>query len=185
MTWNPDKYYQAWLFAARAHQGQTYGGPGDGERFPYLQHVGTVAMEFLHGAQGDQTCDVDLGVQCALLHDTIEDTSVTYPQVAAEFGTAVAAGVSALSKDPYLPNKSAQMADSLLRIHQQPREVWMVKLADRIANLSEPPPSWPTDKRLRYQQEAEQILTVLGAASPALAARLRQRIDRYSGFIQA
>lgn len=184
MTWNPDTYYQAWLFAARAHQGQTYAGPEEGERFPYLQHVGTVAMEFLHGAQGDRDCDTNLGVQCALLHDTIEDTSVTYSQVATEFGEAVAAGVSALSKDPLLPDKPSQMADSLARILKQPREVWMVKLADRITNLSMPPPSWSNDKRRRYQQEAEQILAILGAASPTLAARLRQRIDHYGDFIQ-
>ena len=42
----------------------------------------------------------DLAVQCALLHDTIEDTDVTYDGVLAEFGTDVADGVMSLNLQP-------------------------------------------------------------------------------------
>ncbi len=182
MSWDPDKYYAAWLFATRAHQGQTYGGPHKGERFPYIQHVGTVAMEFLKGALDDPTCDIDLGVQCALLHDTLEDTPTKAETVASLFGADVCAGVMALSKDPNLPDKASQMADSLSRIHKQPREVWMVKMADRITNLSEPPHYWTREKVLKYQAEAEQILSALGPASLTLAERLRKRIDHYGTY---
>ena len=48
----------------------------------------------------------------------------------------------------------AQMADSLARIKQQPKEVWLVKLADRSANLGKPPHYWSAEKILAYRQEA-------------------------------
>jgi len=101
--------------------------------------------------------------------------------VAQEFGAAVADGVRALSKDPALPKPEA-MADSLRRIRQQPVEVWMVKLADRINNLQRPPEYWAAEKIYAYQAEAEKILQALGAASPFLAARLREKIDAYGAF---
>jgi (p)ppGpp synthase/HD superfamily hydrolase len=71
------------------------------------------------------------------------------------------------------------MRDSLDRILQQPAEVAMVKLADRITNTASPPPQWPTEKIAAYRNEAQEILGALGAASPFLAARLRARISRY------
>ena len=83
----------------------------------------------------------DLAVVCALLHDTVEDTPTPLDEIAAKFGNDVAAGVSALTKNDKLP-KPEQMADSLRRIREQPPEIAVVKLADRITNLSEPPHYW-------------------------------------------
>lgn len=96
-----------------------------------------------------------------------------------EFGVEVANGVSALSKDPGLPTKQQQMADSLARIAQQPREVWMVKLADRITNLQPPPPHWNTEKIDRYREEARLILHALQTANDWLAERLNHKIDAF------
>jgi len=47
-------------------------------------------------------------------------------------------GVSALSKDEAVP-KEKELEDSLHRIREQPAEILMVKLADRITNLQPPP----------------------------------------------
>lgn len=131
-------------------------------------HVGLVAMEVIAALEVEPAGDPDLAVQCALLHDTIEDTAITYDDVVAAFGVAVADGVRALPKDPRLP-KAEAMANSLRRIRDQPREVWLVKLADRITNLEAPPAYWSRDKRARYRDEAMDILAALGAASPYLA----------------
>lgn len=57
----------------------------------------------------------------------------------------------------------------------------MVKLADRITNLGPPPPQWSAEKRASYKAEAQRIHDALGAASPFLAARLRERIAAYPG----
>jgi (p)ppGpp synthase/HD superfamily hydrolase len=172
--WSQDTYMMAYLFAAEAHLGQRW----PGSELPYLAHVGLVSIEVIAALAAEPVRDGDLAVQCALLHDVIEDTGVTYTVVEERFGKQVAAGVQALSKDPALPH-AEQMADSLRRIRLQPHEVWMVKLADRIANLQSVPAHWSAAKIAAYRSEAEQIYAVLGGASPFLADRLRAKIAAY------
>jgi len=172
--WSPDTYLRAARFAARAHLTQKY----PGSELPYLLHVTTVAAEVMATLACEAAARPDLAVACALLHDTVEDCGVQADELAAEFGPEVAAGVLALSKDPALPKDQA-MADSLRRIQAQPREVWLVKLADRVANLGPPPHYWSPAKIAAYRAEALAILDALGAASPHLHARLRAKIAAY------
>jgi (p)ppGpp synthase/HD superfamily hydrolase len=169
-----ERYLRAARFAAEAHQRQTV----PGTELPYLLHLTLVAMEVIVSLAEEPGVDGDLAVQCALLHDCIEDAGVSAEQVREEFGPAVAAGVDALSKREAVP-KAERMADSLARIRQQPREVWRVKLADRICNLERPPHYWTKEKCRAYRMEAEEILAALGDASPYLAERLRKKIEAY------
>jgi len=125
--------------------------------------------------------DGDLILQCALLHDVIEDTTFSYQDIADKFGERVAQGVLALSKDKKLPNEQ-QMADSLKRIRQQPKEIWMVKLADRIINLSPPPGYWSIEKRQQYREDAILIHEALHQASAALGKRLLEKIEHYKSY---
>lgn len=171
--WNQDLLTRALDFAARAHGDQQVPGSG----LPYVVHVTKVAAEVLR-ACAESRADADLALACALLHDTLEDAGVSHPRLAQEFGAAVADGVRALTKDEGLP-KADRMADSLRRIREQPREVWMVKLGDRITNLEPPPPQWTLEKRRAYRDEARQILEALRGASPWLEARLAGRISAY------
>ena len=176
--WSPDLYLAAWNYAAQMHGGQKV----PGTELPYLAHIGAVAMEVLTAlAQGSWVDEPDLAVQCALLHDVLEDTSATYADLSERFGVAVADGVLALTKDTALPSKAEQMADSLTRIRRQPRAVWMVKLADRITNLQPPPSYWDDAKIAAYRAEAVTILDALGEADEWLAARLRGKIAGYAG----
>jgi len=57
--------------------------------------------------------------------------------------------------------------------------VWMVKMADRIANLQPPPAHWTRDKIAAYRDEAAQIHAALRQASPLLAQRLLDKITTY------
>ena len=173
MSFSQEKYLAALHFAADRHLGQLVPG---GDR-PYVVHLTSVAMEVI-AALADAG-DPDLAVQCALLHDTIEDSSTTFEEVAAAFGAAVGEGVRALSKDDEVP-MGERMADSLRRIRLQPPEIAMVKLADRITNLQPAPPTWSAAKRVRYRDEAIQIADALATASPLLAARIRQKIADYA-----
>lgn len=173
----PDRYAAALRFAAERHRGQLV----PDSDLPYLVHVTTVAGEVIAALPATPGADGELAVLCALLHDTLEDTATTRAELEARFGAAVAEGVAALTKDAALA-KEARMADSLRRIQACPGAVWMVKLADRIANLGPPPRSWPTAKRLAYRDEARAIAAALGAASPALDARLRARIEGYAAY---
>ncbi|MCE1251963.1 MAG: HD domain-containing protein [Anaerolineae bacterium] len=181
--WSPDVYLKAWHYATRYHHGQTYGGAEPQEQIDYINHIGSVAMEVLHALAQTPDVDGDLAVQCALLHDVIEDTPVTYDMLKNEFGAQVADGVLALTKDVSLPDKENQMRDSLERIRRQPREVWMVKLADRITNLYYPPFYWTPAKIESYRQEAIIIYEALHGAHAGLAARLSEKIKRYRQFV--
>jgi (p)ppGpp synthase/HD superfamily hydrolase len=141
--WSPDDYAVAWRFAAEAHRKQCV----PGTKLPYIVHIGNVAMEVMSAiaARGDVE-DANLAVQCAVLHDSVEDTAVTVDVLLDRFGPKVAAGVEALTKDEKLGNKDEKMRDSLARIQNQPQAVWMVKLADRITNLQPPPKTWNQEK---------------------------------------
>ncbi|MEJ2749737.1 MAG: HD domain-containing protein, partial [Anaerolineae bacterium] len=95
MNWSPEAYTKAYRFAAEAHNGQLF----PGTELPYLMHLSFVAMEIMAALAREPKWEGNLAVQCALLHDVIEDTAVSYEDVESEFGTAVADGVLALTKD--------------------------------------------------------------------------------------
>lgn len=174
MPWNQGLHVRAWRFAAQAHAGQTM----PDSDLPYLVHIGSVTLE-VTAALAAEGGDADLALPCAILHDTIEDTATSQAQLQTDFNRRIADGVLALSKDPTIPGKLDQMRDSLRRIREQPREIWMVKLADRIANLSEPRPVWSPERRQAYADEARLILAELGAASKHLQERLEKSIERF------
>jgi (p)ppGpp synthase/HD superfamily hydrolase len=139
-----------------------------------------VAMEVIAALAHEEGLDGDMAVSCALLHDVIEDAGITYEKLAAEFGPDVADGVLALSKNNIPKSMQEKMADSLARIKEQPREIWMVKLADRITNLQPPPEHWDAEKVERYRAEGKLILNELGDASPFLSKRLDGKLRVYS-----
>ena len=169
-----DAWLSAWNFAAIAHRGQSV----PGQDLPYLVHLGAVSMEILVAHQQLAFAKPRLAVQCALLHDTLEDTDAQEAAIVSTFGVEVAAGVRALTKDASLPKHEA-MTDSLRRIREQPSEIWAVKLADRITNLAPPPAKWSSEKIATYREEAEVILVALREAHAPLAARLARRISEY------
>ncbi len=174
--WSADHYADAWRFAAAAHGSQKV----PGTELPYIEHVAKVAMEVMTAvATRGGHPDAELMVSCALLHDVVEDTEVTLAELAARFGAEVAAGVSALTKDPTRGDKGAQMRDSLERIRRLRPAVWMVKLADRITNLEPPPFYWDEAKVAAYRDEARVIHEALGSACPVLGPRLLAKIAAY------
>ena len=77
------------------------------------------------------------------------------------------------------------MLDSLERIRQQPSEIWLVKLADRITNLQTPPAHWfeKEGKIAGYLCEAEIIFEQLSPASPYLAEAMRKKMSEYRKHI--
>ena len=182
---DPDTYSKAWDFATKAHEGQSYGGPEEGERVAYINHISSVAMEVIWAITDTQEkLNADLAIQCALLHDVVEDTEYEFADIKRLFGENVANGVAALSKNETLPTKEEQMRDSLERIKHQPKEVWMVKMADRITNLYHPPFYWKSDKILKYCEESKVIYDELSDANTKLAKRLAEKIRDYPKFAE-
>ena len=182
INWTQEQYVKALRYATEAHCAINQKVPGT--EFPYICHPVMVAMEVIAALPHHGHCEGNLAISCALLHDTIEDTKVTYEDLENCFGAKIAKGVLALSKNKELRDKSLQMEDSLARIREQPKEVWMVKLADRITNLMVPPAYWTIDKRKAYRQEAKLILKELGEGSEYMAERLKERIEAYGQYIK-
>lgn len=184
--WSQDVYINAYRFAAEAHWSTEKKQIVPGTEIPYLMHFSLVAMEVIAALGVESGLNGNLAVQCALLHDTIEDTNTDYDHLAETFGVEVADGVQALSKNaslgadlPKLERKKRQMADSLERILKQPKEIWMVKMADRITNLQKPPDYWPLEKINCYRDEAREIQRCLNDASRYLSTRLDDKIKSY------
>ncbi|MEI6277342.1 MAG: HD domain-containing protein [Prolixibacteraceae bacterium] len=173
------RYQKAIRFATLKHEENFQKVPDS--NLPYVVHLSNVAMEIL--ITGSETIGFDLGfaVQVALLHDTIEDTTTTFDELAASFGVDVALAVQALSKDSQL-SKEQGMQDSLIRIKKLQAEVWAVKLADRITNLQPPPTYWDKEKRTRYREEAKVILSELKDGNEYLAKRLAKKIELYDQY---
>ncbi len=177
-SWDRDQYLKAWNFVSTIHNQQTL----PGSDIPYINHLGLVTMEACATVASCDIQDPDLLVSCALLHDAIEDTPTCYEDIKNLFGPEIADGVLALTKNTDLPSKTAQMEDSIQRIKQQPKEVWMVKLCDRITNLQPPPKHWDKTKIGKYQEEARFILAQLGEANSLLADRLQKKIRAYDQY---
>src|ERR1043165_3577219 len=119
---------QAAVFACRQHAGQTR----DDGTTPYAVHVFRVA-EYLRSIAGEQDNEV---LCAALLHDTIEDTGITYDAVAAQFGTGVATLVAELTNDNRLPKaqRRGAMIDHMFALSPRAKRI---KLADRLDNVSD------------------------------------------------
>lgn len=179
-----DKLQDAWQLATTLHSGQTYGSPHKGERIEYINHIGSVVFEVMNAFKHERSSNDELGILCAVLHDTIEDTEATFESIRNLFGNEVAEGVLALTKNETLETKELQMLDSLERIKKQPKEVWAVKLADRICNLYAPPHYWKNEKKEKYIEEALLIHSHLKDGNNYLAQRLLEKIERYKSFIQ-
>jgi 5'(3')-deoxyribonucleotidase len=167
-------YQQTLKYAAERHGNQKI----TGSKIPYTVHLSNVCMEILFAAQCTENFDLPLAVQIALLHDVLEDTQTSEDELTIRFGQQVTSGVKALTKNEALP-KEEQMPDSLRRIKQMSKEVWAVKLADRITNLQPPPAHWIQEKIVQYREEAQTIYDELKDGNAYLADRLKQSIASY------
>jgi GTP diphosphokinase / guanosine-3',5'-bis(diphosphate) 3'-diphosphatase len=120
---------KAYRFASKYHEGQTR---NSGE--PYMAHPVMVA-HILASMRMDL-----VAMQTGLLHDVVEDTSVTVDQVRKEFGDEVARCVDGVTKLTKLDGISAEdrHAESfrkMLLAMVEDIRVIMVKLADRMHNM--------------------------------------------------
>lgn len=117
---------EAASFAARAHHGQLR---KDGKT-PYASHPSRVALVV---RDVFEVSDRQI-ITAALLHDTIEDTTTDFDDLAEKFGGDVALWVAALSKDKRLPETQREAA-YMRQLQQAPWQVHVCKLADIFDNL--------------------------------------------------
>jgi GTP pyrophosphokinase len=120
---------RAYQFARNRHEGQMR---DSGE--PYMVHPIMVARIL-----AEMRLDV-VGMETGLLHDVVEDTSVTIEEVREKFGEEVARcvdGVTKLSKLDFFSaeDRQAESFRKMLLAMVEDIRVIMVKLADRIHNM--------------------------------------------------
>ena len=166
---------EAYDYAARLHSGQIRKGA---LREPYVNHVIDVAARVARSPAADETL-----VLAALLHDIVEDTTGTAAEIAARFGSDVAALVLEVTDDKSLPKierkrlQEATVAAKSVRARR-------IKLADKASNLTalaeSPPVHWDSARRTEYVAWAERVISgcrgidlVLEAAFDAAAARAK------------
>lgn len=175
MKMTQDLYQKAMKFAGEKHAGVKV----PGTEANYLLHVSNVTMEVIMAHKMEGGFDLDLAMQIAILHDVVEDAKVSVKDLTENFEKEVAEGVAALTKNKALETKLKRMTDSLDRIDRMPKEVGLVKLADRITNLQAPPADWSQEKINNYLDEARLIYERLNHTNLYLAARLDNKIRLY------
>jgi GTP pyrophosphokinase len=149
-----DVVREAYLAAARAHDGQTR---ASGE--PYVTHAVAVAA-ILADLHLDPTT-----VAAALLHDVLEDTGVEPDELRERFGAEIATlvdGVTKLGRIEWQSREQRQ-AENLRKMFlamASDIRIVLIKLADRLHNMRTiaPLPDW---KRRRTAQETLDIYAPL------------------------
>ena len=153
---------RAWAYGEGMHEGQ-FRHSGE----PYFTHPVAVASILTEMRLDDAT------IVTALLHDTIEDTRTTYPEVERMFGHEVAELVDGVTKLTNLQltsesksseAKQAENFRKLLMAMSRDMRVILVKLADRLHNMR-------TIRSMRPDKQAQKARETMDIYAP-LAGRM-------------
>ena len=145
---------KAYWLSDKAHQGQ-FRKTGE----PFIEHPLEVAMIL-----AELHLDVS-SIVTALLHDVVEDTSITLPEIKKDFGKSVAFlvdGVTKLSQIKFKSNyeKESENIRKMFVSMGKDVRVILVKLADRLHNMRTLAPL-PEERQLRISQETLNIYAPL------------------------
>ncbi len=162
---------------------ETYSGQSDGDRIAKAYEYAKAAHEQQLRATGEPyiihplaTAEIltELEVDAdtliaALLHDTIEDTGISYEEISAKFGEDVAAlvdGVTKLGRIPYSSKEEIQAENfrKMFLAMAKDIRVVLIKLADRLHNMR-------TMKHMTPEKQLEKARETLDIYAP-LAHRL-------------
>ena len=152
---NSETLSKAYNFALEAHQNQKRD-----EGVPYIIHPVAVAKILTELKLDSAT------ITTGLLHDTIEDTKVTYDSVKKEFGEEVANLVEGVTKISELETKAstdskAENFRKLILATSKDIRVLLVKLADRLHNMRTIQFVKDKDKKIRKAKETMEIYAPL------------------------
>ncbi len=137
-------------FATKAHEGQTRDNDAT---IPYVIHPAQTALMI-----SMVTNDPEV-IAAAWLHDTIEDTDVTYEQLEQEFSKRVADLVMEVTNEKN-PDKSGYFP----RLHT--KEGIMIKFADRLSNISDMD-GWSAKRQQAYLNKSKFWASDAKSAQPS------------------
>ena len=124
-----DKIKKALEFATKAHINQKR---KDGT--PYINHPIKVAEYIRKYKESHQ---IDNLIISALLHDTLEDTSVTYYEIANKFGYLVASITLELTNDLELKKLLGKTRYMQIKMNNMTNWALDIKLCDRLSNIKD------------------------------------------------
>ncbi len=173
--WNKESIYKAVFYATHAHNRAVpiY----EPNKKSFTAHFTLVSLNALNFSM-DEDIDREFLLTVAMLHDTIEDKDVTYEDLKRDFNQKVADAVLALSRNQNI-EYSKQIPYCIEKIKNQPIEVAIVKMADRLFNIRERYKKLTLEKQNKYKLESQFICDELGYACKTLKEELQKAIDNY------
>jgi guanosine-3',5'-bis(diphosphate) 3'-pyrophosphohydrolase len=161
------------VFAAEQHQYQRRNGY---DRLPYVNHLLKVT-EALFRIGGVREADI---LVAAVLHDILEDTSLSHSDLAGRFGKKAADIVQELTDDmrlPYMERKRLQW----LHAPYLSDPAKMIRLTDKACNIRDImdyPLDWEPERKLDYIQSAEKVVERLQGINEPLEAWFYEEAGR-------
>ena len=155
------------------------------EGTPYIVHPLRVALTLI---EDTGSTDVTL-IAAALLHDTLEDTNLTFKELLDQFGDDIAEVVRTLTKPKGKSDLESKYLGGILRA---PLGTRLVKVADRLDNVRSLQFTPRLGKIVRYVYETRaEFLPLARQTHPLLAEHLEAALEvvernlptqRYWGF---
>ena len=130
-------------FAAHKHRNQRR---KNAEQTPYINHPIGVAQIL----SDCNVTDMDVLI-AAVLHDTVEDTDTSLPEISSRFGSRVGALVASVSDDKRLP-KHERKRLQVVHAREASKETRLIKMADKLHNLTDltkTQPAWWEPSRVQ------------------------------------
>lgn len=156
--------FEVLAFAAHKHRAQRR---KDKEASPYINHP--IALADVLANEGG--VDDPVALSAAVLHDTIEDTETTYEELRERFAKEIADVVMEVTDDKLL-EKAERKERQVVHAPHLSQRAKLVKLADKICNLrdiaSNPPATWPLERKREYYDWAKRVIDGLRGAHPGL-----------------
>ncbi len=177
MTFQEDEVsliLKALTFSAEKHKNQRRKGA---ESLPYINHPIVVA-QILWKVGGVREIPV---IVAAILHDTVEDTETTLPEIEAHFGAEIRKLVEEVTDDKTLKKEERK----LRQIEHAPHlsiGAKQIKLADKISNVNDvafaSPPDWPHQRKVEYLNWADKVVKGLQGCNEKMEKFYRTAMDR-------
>lgn len=172
--------FRALSFASDRHRNDTRKGE---DASPYINHPIDVAARLVDAGIHDPEV-----LSAAILHDTVEDTSVTPEEIEAEFGRRIRDLVAALTDDKTLPKEERKRLQVVHAPDLDPAAK-MIKIADKTSNASDigfsPPAGWSVQRRRQYLAWSERVVAGCRGVNAALEARYDEVLERARARVEA
>jgi (p)ppGpp synthase/HD superfamily hydrolase len=161
-------------FAAGKHASQRRKGPN---QEPYVNHLIEV-VHHLSCSSGNHDCVL---LAAGFLHDTIEDTDTTGPELIGRFGHEVAAVVAEVTDDKNL-RSDVRKRLQIEKITAKSHRAQLLSIADKTANVTSlihaAPADWSAARIADYGTWAEAVVSQISGIDSYLTDAFQQSLTQ-------